>query len=34
MNAKLKHDVARMGFDGLFGDEHLGDLAAAFPMCN
>jgi len=35
MNARLEHDVARIGFDGLFGDdEHLGDLAVAFPMCN
>ena len=35
MNAKLEHDVARMGFDGPFGDdEHLGDLTVTFPMCN
>ncbi len=35
MNAKLEHDVARKGFDGPFGDdEHLGNLAVAFPMCN
>ena len=35
MSAKLEHNVVRMGFDGPFvEDEHLGDLAVAFPMCN